>query len=111
MLLVLGNRKPSVLNVGFYLHSIEMAERYLAEPFAHEQFGASHMIRRHCCIGGALREAHPIAGHIDDILAIAIATADSANVTDVRHRSETMKCSHSRGVTPPTQMCRPRRIS
>src|SRR5262245_51019428 len=26
------------------------------------------------------------------------------------HRSETMKCSHSRGVTPPTLMCRPRRI-
>src|SRR5271169_5838964 len=27
------------------------------------------------------------------------------------HSNETMKCSQSRGVTPPTLMCRPRRIS
>jgi len=83
VLLVLGDRKLGVLNVGFYLHSIEMAERHLAEAFAHKQLGASDMIRRHCRIGGALWDAHPIAGHIGDVLAVAVATTDSPNVTDV----------------------------
>src|SRR5262245_383154 len=83
MVLVLGDRKSGVLNISLDLPSIEMAERHFAKALPHKQFGASNVIRRHCCVSGALGEAHRITGKIDHILAVVIATADSANVTDV----------------------------
>jgi hypothetical protein len=72
------NRKSRMLNVGFDFRRIEMNERCLT-AFAYKQLGAGDMIR----CAWPLRDTYFVARQIGDILAVAIPTADTANVADV----------------------------
>src|ERR1700680_3775862 len=83
MLLVLGNRETSVFDVHLDFPRVDLSQAGLTEALMNEELRPGHVIGGQRGIRRAIRYGRQIALGVADIVAIAVAAAHAAHITNI----------------------------